>query len=79
MNQPISPLPTDDEPFNARFELAELGHTSNFIGDTLCELLEHESSESHLSITLDWAYELRRDQNLDWGDAIRAAMIAYFG
>lgn len=49
------------------------------IGDALAALIDHTGDQNALSITLDWAMQLRERAGCDWGTAIRVGMIAYFG
>lgn len=47
--------------------------------DGLVALLDHDDNPVSLSITLDWAMQLRDRTGRDWGECIRVAMIAYYG
>jgi hypothetical protein len=81
----IVPMPTDREgsepgmEFDAREELELAGRWNRFLRDVFDLMFEHDTDEERLSTVLDWAAQLRREQNLDWSEALDAAMIAYYG
>lgn len=42
-------------------------------------LFTHSGDENALSITLDWAMEIRNSQGISWSESIDIAMTLYFG
>lgn len=77
------PLPEGTTVETAIAELTAIGEKHNSSDDWAMELVEHCSempSNSALAFSqcMDWAVQLRMG-GMDWGDAIHAAMILYFG
>jgi hypothetical protein len=48
-------------------------------GDALTVLIDHTGDQNHISLTLDWAMQLREKTGQDWGTCIEVAMTLYFG
>lgn len=49
------------------------------LSDQLDELTTHDDSEAGLTVTLDWAMQLRTEFGIDWSTAISVAMTLYYG
>lgn len=79
---PIHRIPKgDSEQTLAMTVYGELGAKGMPV--SLAEILEamhsHTLDENHLSITLDWAMEIRNSLGISWSESIDAAMTLYFG
>ena len=51
----------------------------NSLTDMITEFNTHDQSENGLSITLDWAMQIRQELGYSWSECIDAAMILYYG
>lgn len=47
--------------------------------EMLIVLSDHDSKDESLSITLDWAMQLRAETGRSWGECIDTAMILFYG
>jgi hypothetical protein len=57
----------------------DMGLGNPEVGDILAELIDHSGNQESLSITLDWAMEIRNSQGISWGESISLAMTLFFG
>lgn len=76
-NTPIYRIPRDPEVSLQEIINAEAPHLN--IENSMTALHDHCDDENSLSITLDWAAQLRDETGCDWGTAIDTAMTMYFG
>lgn len=83
MMRPISriPLEIDSPPLHTivHGELQSLGIGNSEVGNSMGELLSHCEDSESLNDCMDWAMQIRSELGIDWGSAIEAAMILYFG
>jgi hypothetical protein len=54
-----------------------IGHID--IKDSIIDCFSHDETETHLSIMLDWAMQIRNDLGIEWGECIRISSILYYG
>jgi hypothetical protein len=79
MMTPIHRIPMEgDSPSLAKMVEDETPGTYTAISQ-LTELIVHSQSDDHLTCALDWAMQIRSELGIDWGTAIRAAAVLYFG
>lgn len=78
---PIHRIPKLDS--ESSFEQVLSAELQNRRKISLWEQLEgmhsHTKNEDALSITLDWAMEIRNTQGISWSESIDIAMTLYFG
>lgn len=82
MMRPIPRIPTNGTPIavTVHSELESLGIGNSNASNSLAELLSHcDGDNDHLQNCMDWAMQIRAELGIDWGSAIEAAMILYFG
>lgn len=60
-------------------ELTNLGYHGIPAGDSLAQLIDHDGNQETLGCCLDWAMQIRAELGIDWGEAIQAAMILFYG
>lgn len=79
-NTPIHRIPLEDMTEGQMIN-AEVGAGQVFgsIAEELTALIDHTDAEDALSITLDWAMQIREKTGHDWGTCIAVASTAYFG
>ncbi len=79
-NTPIYRIPLEDmtegQMINAE---VDAGQTFGSIESEITQLIDHSDDENALSVTLDWAMQIRNRTGQDWGTCIRVASTAYFG
>lgn len=77
---PIHRLPRDSEVSLVESIADEkIENTPIRIALSMLILRDEGEDSTHLSITLDWAAQIRDETGFDWGTCIRYAQIAYFG
>jgi hypothetical protein len=74
---PIHRIPREDSPSLVRIIDVEGPHPE--AGDALAQLIDHTGDQQAISITLDWAAQLRDDTGRAWGECISTAMTMFFG
>ena len=83
MMTPINRIPLDATLMPSLEALVQReleGRDTRALGDLMIELADHAAgNETHISITLDWAMEIRDRMGISWAECIDAAMILYFG
>jgi hypothetical protein len=84
MMRPIAriPLEIDSPPLHTivHGELKSLGAGESNPSNSMGELLSHcDGNDEHLQLCMDWAMQIRSEMGIDWGSAIEAAMVLYFG
>ena len=75
------PMEIDSPPLHQTVhgELNSLGGKPD-VGSSLSELIQHSDGDSDsINSVLDWAMQIRSEMGIDWGSAVEAAMILYFG
>lgn len=79
-NTPINRIPLD-EYTEMQLINSETRKETSFLspGDALTVLIDHTGDQTHISLTLDWAMQLRERTGQDWGTCIEVAMTLYFG
>lgn len=78
---PIHRIPQmdSDMPLSAVLAL-ELNSRSRISAHEQIEsMISHSSDENHLSITMDWAMQIRSEFGISWSESIDLAMLLYFG
>jgi hypothetical protein len=80
---PINRIPQGDSDLTlaklVSHELSNLGRGDSPIGDMLAQLIDHDGNQDSLSCCMDWAMQIRAELGIDWGSAIDAAMILFYG
>lgn len=79
-NTPIHRIPLEDMTEGQMIN-AEVGAGAVFgsIFEEMSDLVAHSQDEKALSITMDWAAQIRDRTGCAWGTAIAVASTAYFG
>lgn len=76
------PLEIDSPPLHTivHGELNSLGSGNSDAANSIGELLSHSGGDSEsINACMDWAMQIRSEMGIDWGSAVEAAMVLYFG
>jgi hypothetical protein len=75
------PLEADSPALHAivKGELNSLNLNDIPVGDSLAQLIDHDGNADSLNCCMDWAMQIRAELGIDWGAAIQAAMVLFYG